>query len=142
MASGIYGSFWDDVFKGNVDMDTDTFYVMAMTATYSENFDTHNRRDDITNEVSGTGYAAGGNSVTITLNAYDTVNNRYEITLGGTTWPSSTLSSVQKFAYYKRRGGASSADELIALIDNGAGVTTSNGTLTLNASTLRVTNPA
>lgn len=137
MASGIYGSFIRDVFNGDITCDTDTFYVMALGASYAEDFDTHNRRDDLTNEVSGTGYTAGGQSVTVTVNAYDAANNRLEITLGGTSWTSSTISGAQKFAYYKRRGGASSADELVALIDNGSPVSTTNGTLQLNASTIR-----
>lgn len=140
MSSVIYHSFISDVLKGNIDVDSDTFYVMASTNSYTENKDTHDRRDDVTNEISGTGYTAGGNSVTVTVNAIDTTNDRVEITLGGTTWPSSTLTGVRKFAYYKRRGGASSADELVACIDNGSDVATSSGTLTLNASTIRFQN--
>lgn len=140
MASVIYHSFISDVLKGNVDCDTDTFYVMAATSSYTENKDTHDRRDDVTNEISGTGYTSGGTSVTVTVNAIDTTNDRVEITLGGATWASSTLTGVRKFIYYKRRGGASSADELVACIDNGSDVATSSGTLTLNSSTIRFQN--
>jgi len=83
MASGIYGAALNNIVRGNVDLDTDTFYVMLTTSGYTEDFDTHDFRNDVTNEVSGTGYAAGGQAVTVTVNAYDTVNNRLEITLGG-----------------------------------------------------------
>jgi hypothetical protein len=139
MASGIYGSFHNDVYKGNIDCDTDTFYVMLVTSTYTADFDTHNRRDDVTNEVSGTGYTAGGQSVTVTVNAYDTTNNRQEITLGGGTWTTSTI-TARGAAYYKRRGGASTADELVAFNDFGSDVVSAAGTFTLNASTLRIAN--
>jgi hypothetical protein len=139
MASVIYHSFISDVLKGNIDCDTDTFKVMACTSSYTENKDTHDRRDDVTNEITGTGYTAGGNTCTVTVNAIDTTNDRIELTLGGTTWPSSTL-TARKFIVYKSRGGASSADELVACIDNGSDVTTSSGTLTLNASTVRFQN--
>lgn len=140
MATFIYNSFWNDLARGNIDLDTDTFWVMATTATYAENKDTHTKRSDVTNEITGTGYTAGGQAVTVTVNAVDTANDRQDITLGGASWTSSTLSNVQKFIYYKRRGGAATADELIAIIDNGTGVSTSSGTLTLTASTLRIQN--
>jgi len=138
MASLIYNSFLDDVFKGNIDCDTDTFYVILTTSTYTENKDTHDRRDDVTNEVSGTGYTAGGNAATVTVTK-DTVNDRVDISLGGTTWASSTI-TARKAVYYKRRGGAASADELVAVNDFGSDVTTASGTFTLSASTVRIQN--
>lgn len=138
MASIIYTSVLRDMANGSVDIDTDTFKVMALGAAYTESKN-HTKRSDLTNEVSGTGYTAGGNTVALSI-TLDTVNNRVDITLTGTTWPSSTISGAQKFAYYKSRGGAASADELVALIDNGTPVSTSSGTLTLTASTLRQQN--
>jgi hypothetical protein len=78
--------------------------------------------------------------VTVTVSAVDTANDRQEITLGGATWSSSTISSAQKFVYYKRRGGAATADEIIAVIDNNTPVSTSGTALQLTASTLRIQN--
>lgn len=138
MASLIYNSFWEDLARGAIDLDTDTFKVLATTSTYTENKDTHTKRSDVTNEITGTGYTAGGNTITFTITK-DTANDRLDVTLTGTTWPSSTL-TARKFVYYKSRGGASSADELIAVVDNGSDVSTVSGTLTLNNSTLRVQN--
>lgn len=137
MASLIYMSCPDDAFRGNIDFDTDTFYVMLLTSTYAANQDTHAKRSDLTNEVSGTGYTAGGNAVTVTVTK-DTANNRVDVSLGGTTWPTSTI-TARYAAYYKRRGGAASADELIALNDFGADVSSVGATFTLNASTARLT---
>lgn len=139
MASLIYNSLLFDEAKGSVDFDTDTFKVMLTTSSYTENKDTHSKRSDVTNEVSGSGYTAGGNSATVTVGAVDTTNDRVEITLGGTTWPSSTI-TARKAVYYKSRGGASSADELVAVVDFGSDVTTVSGTFTLTASTLRKQN--
>lgn len=136
MASLLYLNGLENLLTGQIDADTDTFKVMACSSSYAENGDTHDFRDDVTNEVTGTGYTAGGNAVTVSV-SIDTVNNRVEINLGGTTWTSSTITGAQKFVYYKSRGGLASADELVAVIDNGSGVNTSAGTLTLNASTLR-----
>lgn len=138
MASLIFNSFLDDVFKGNIDCDTDTFYALLTTSSYTEDKDAHDRRDDVTNEVSGTGYTAGGNVVTVTVTK-DTVNDRIDVSLGGTTWTTSTITG-RKAVYYKRRGGAASADELVAVNDFGSDVITSAGTFTLNASTVRIQN--
>ncbi len=139
MPSLNYNSAIRDIATGAIDFDTDTFWVMLVTSGYSENKDTHTKRSDITNEVSGAGYTAGGQAVTVTVNAIDTVNDRVDVTLGGATWPSSTI-TARKAVYYKRRGGAATADELIAVNDFGADVVSSSGTFTLNASTFRIQN--
>jgi hypothetical protein len=139
MASLIYNSFWEDLARGAIDLDTDTFKVLLTTSSYSENKDTDLKRSAVTNEVAnGNGYTTGGNSATITVTK-DTANDRLDVTLGGTTWPASTI-TARKAVYYKSRGGASSADELVAVIDFGADVSTTNGTLTLTASTIRIQN--
>lgn len=139
MASLIFNSALRDEAIGSIDFDTDTFKVMLTTSAYTENKDTHAKRSDVTNEITGTGYTAGGNTVTVTVGAVDTANDRVDITLGGTTWPASTL-TARKAVYYKSRGGAASADELIAVVDFGSDVVTASGTLTLTASTLRKQN--
>jgi hypothetical protein len=138
MASLIFNRGLEQWAKGTIDFDTDTFKVLLTTSAYAENKDTHDFRDDVTNEVVGTGYSAGGNTVTVAP-TLDTANDRIDISLGGTTWASSTI-TARKAVYYKSRGGAASADEIIAVIDFGADVSTTNGTFTLTASTLRVQN--
>lgn len=137
MASIIYMSFPYDVYRGNIDCDTDTFYVMLATATYSPNQDVHDRRDDITNEVSGTGYTAGGQAATVTV-SLDTANNRVDVNLGGATWTTATI-TARYAIYYKRRGGAASADELVAVVDFGSDVTATAANFVLSASILRTT---
>ncbi len=138
MASGIYNSYVRDLATGVVDMDTDTFYVLLTTSTYTENFATHDKRDDVTNEVTGTGYTAGGTAATCSV-AIDTGNSpdRIAITLGAASWASSTI-TARKAVYYKRRGGAASADELVACIDFGSDVVSTAGTFSLTASTIYI----
>lgn len=50
-------------FTAFVDHDADTFKVSIHTVTYSPNRATHQYHDDLTNEVTGTNYTAGGNEV-------------------------------------------------------------------------------
>lgn len=139
MASTSFDSFLYDLATGAIDLDTDTIKVMLVTSAYTENMATHTKRSNVTGEVSGTGYTAGGNTVTVTVTK-DTMNHRITVSLGGTTWPASTI-TARKAVYYKSRGGASSADELIAVNDRGSDVVTSAGTFTLNASTIQINTP-
>lgn len=139
MASLVYNSFWNDLFKGNIDLDTDTFYVMLVTSGYTENKDTHTKRSDVTNEVTGTGYSAGGIPVSVTVSAVDTANDRQEAVFAQVTWASSTI-TARKAVVYKRRGGLASADELVFVNDFGSDVSTTGGTFTLNSSTVRLQN--
>lgn len=139
MASLIFNRGLEMLARGGIDFDTDSFKVMLTTSAYAENKDTHDFRDDVTNEVTGTGYTAGGNTVAVTV-VLDAVNDRIDIAFGGITWPASTI-TARKAVYYKSRGGAASADELIAVVDFIFDVATVGGTLTLQGSTLRFINP-
>lgn len=139
MASVIYSSFLRDLVTGAVDADTDTFKAMLTTSTYTESKSGHSKRSSVTNEVTGTGYTAGGAACTVTVSAVDTVNNRFTITLGAVSWASSTI-TARKLVVYKSRGGASTADELVACVDFGADVTSAANTLTVAASTITIQN--
>ena len=139
MASVIYDSFFDDLSKGNIDLDTDTFKSMLVTATYAENKKTHTRRSDVTNEVAATGgYSAGGSAVTFTVTK-DATNDRQNATYSNQVYSSSTI-TARKQVVYKSRGGASSADELVCVNDFGSDVITTGGTFTVNGSTIRIQN--
>lgn len=137
-ASLVYNSFLDDVFAGAI-VKTDTIKCMLTTSAYTENKDTHTKRSDITNEVTGTGYTAGGAATTFTVTK-DTANDRITITVGAQTYASSTI-TARKQVCYKSRGGASSADELLLVNDLGSDVVSTAGTFTVNASTIHFNTP-
>lgn len=138
MASLIYNSAVDDMARGAIDFDTDTFKVLLVTSSYSPNKDTHDRRDDITNEVTGTGYSTGGVTSACTVTK-DTANDKVTLQFASVSWASSTI-TARAAVIYKSRGGASSADELIAYNDFGADVSTTAGTFTVAASTITLQN--
>ena len=139
MASLVYNSAVDDMAKGAIDFDTDTFKAMLVTSSYTPNKDTHDKRDDITNEVAASGgYTAGGAACTVTVTK-DTANDKVTISLGAVSWASSTITAAG-CVYYKARGGASSADELVAYNDFGGNVSTTGGTFSIAASTITLQN--
>ena len=139
MASLIFNNAIFNNVKGNIDFDSDTFKVMLVTSAYTPDKDTHAFRSSVTNEVVGTGYTAGGNASIFTVAAIDTTNDRIEVTLGGSAWATSTITAAAAVVY-KSRGGASSADELVAYIDFGGNVSSVGGTFTLTDSLLRYQN--
>jgi hypothetical protein len=139
MASLIYNSALYDMARALVDFDSDTFKVLLTTSIYTENKRTHAKRSDITNEVAGAGYTAGGAAATITV-TLDNANDRIDIALGAASWPAATI-TARKAVYYKARGGAASADEIVGVIDFVTDVTSTAGTYSLSASTLRLSNP-
>jgi hypothetical protein len=138
MASLIYNHAIKFANTGTIDFDSDTFKCMLVTSSYTPDKDAHDFRNDVTNEVSGTGYTAGGAAVTITVTP-DDANDRLNITLGGFSLPTSTI-TARGAVYYKSRGGASSADELVAYIDFGSNQSSTGGTFALADSTLRYQN--
>lgn len=138
MADLIYNSAPDDMARGAIDFDTDTFKIMLVTSSYTPNKDTHDRRDDVTNEVTGTGYSTGGSTIACTVTK-DTANDKVTLQFASTSWASSTI-TARAAVVYKSRGGASSADELVFYNDFDADVSTTNGTFTVAASTITLQN--
>lgn len=111
----IYDSYFKDLGDGVFTMGTDTFKIMLVTSSYTYDA-THNRRDDITNEVTGTGYTAGGETLGTVTYTNDASNNRSLWDFADPTWASSTI-TARGAVIYKSNGGASSADELVLFID-------------------------
>lgn len=129
MADKLFLSCLDDVARGNIDFDTDSFKVMLCTSSFSPNSTTMLKRSDITNEVVGTGYTAGGTATTVTVTK-DTGNNRINITFSNPSWTTATI-TAQWAVIYKSRGGAASADELVSASDFGSSASSTGGTFTV-----------
>jgi hypothetical protein len=127
MASALYNSFKRDIMNGAIDLDTDTIHVALVTSTYTQDIDAHTKFSDITNEVSGTGYTAGGAALASKVVSVDNTNDRGSFDAADSSWTSSSI-TARAAIIYKKRGGAASADELIAYIDFGANKTSDGGT--------------
>jgi hypothetical protein len=139
MASFIYNSCIDDMARGAIDFDTDDFMLMLVTSSYTANKDTHDKRDDVTNEVAnGNGYTTGGDTTVCTVTK-DTGNDKVTLAFSAVSWPTSTISAAGG-VIYKSRGGASSADELVAFIDFGGTVSSTSATFSVGASTITLQN--
>jgi hypothetical protein len=140
MASIVFSSFPLDVFNGNCNT-THTFKAMLTTSAYTEDRNAHTKRSSITNEVTGTGYTAGGVTVTMT-GTLDTASTppKLTVTTGAAVWPASTI-TAQKLVIYRARGGAASVDELVCCVDNGTDLVSNASTMTWAARTWEIPLP-
>lgn len=138
MPSIVYDSMVDDMARGTIGFITDSFKVMLVDATYTPDKAVHVRRSDVTGEVAGVGYTAGGAGVTVTVGT-DLALNRTDIELGAAQWPSATITAAGA-VYYDSRGGPPEDDELVAYIAFGGDVVSVGGLFALELSTVRIQN--
>jgi hypothetical protein len=139
MASVVFDSFIADVFAGNCNT-THSYKAMLVTSAYTEDRAAHSKRSSVSNEVTGTGYTAGGATVALTASV-NTSTHKLTLAIGAVSWPNSSI-TARKLVIYRARGGASSVDELVACVDNGADLVSSSSTMTWNASTWEIPLPA
>ena len=136
MASANFTNLPRALAKGDIDFDTNTFKVLLVTSLPSEaNLDAWANRSDVTGEVTGTGYTAGGIAQAFTLDAIDTTNNRQSITYTNITngWTSATFSAVGAIIY--KNTGTSTTDTLLHLVDFGGTVSCTAGNFSITYST-------
>jgi hypothetical protein len=142
MASILPYSLGEDLARGNVDFDTHSFKIMLLTTSYSPS-QAHDRRNDVeANEVSGTGYTAGGKDLTVA--SVIRTSGSTAVTFTTTTvWDAPVSGFTARYAaIYRATGGASSTDPLVAIIDAGAGYTANGQSFAVNITTpLTITVP-
>lgn len=135
-ASGLYGLTLEKMLidTAGQSLEAETHNGMLVLDAYTPNFDTHDFRNDVTNEITGTGYTAGGVTLAGVSVTYDSASNEARILWNDASWTSASF-TARYAVIYKSRGGASSADEVVAYIDLDADQTVSSGTFTLDFTT-------
>lgn len=126
MANAIFNSFKRDIANGSINLATDAVKIMLVGSAYTPNIDTHAKRSDVTNEVSGAGYTAGGVALVNKAVTMNTTSDKGVFDADDITLSNATI-TARGAVLYKARGGASSADELIAYLDFGADITSTAG---------------
>jgi hypothetical protein len=127
----LYGLWLKNQLGGSnaIDWDTDTIKVALTTSSYTPDQDAHDFFNDVTNEVTGTGYTAGGTTITASAPTYDGTSDQIRLDATDASWTSSTI-TARRAVIYKSTGTASTSP-LIAWVDFGADVSTTNGTFTI-----------
>jgi hypothetical protein len=122
-----------DMVSGNIDFGADSFKLMLVTSSYAPSKDGHTRRSDISNEVLGAGYVAGGAAITPTV-SQDLGLDQTKIAWSDVAWASSSI-TARGGVVYKSRGGLPEDDELVGYLDFGGDVSSTNGTFTVTVLT-------
>lgn len=129
MADVIYNGFKAKIMNGSIDLDTDTIKVALVTSTYTPNIDTHVFFSDVTNEVSGTGYTAGGATLAGAAVTQDNTNDKGVFDANDVSWTTATI-TARGAVLYKSTGTASTSP-LIAYVDFTTDKTSTAGTFTI-----------
>lgn len=118
MTAKLYGDFLVSMAKGYHDLSTDSIKGMLCTSTYSPDQDTHDFKDDVTNEVTGTNYTAGGKALSNISISYNSTSNQMEMAANDLEWADSTISSARYLVLYNDSTGATDdAKRLIGYVN-------------------------
>lgn len=135
MASFWYASCVEDALAGRISFDGDKFGVMLVGAGYKADRLLHSKRSSVApHEIKGEGYVAGGAEVKVALQRQGAL---VSVALGAAQWKEASI-SARGAVYFKRRGGEVSNDELVAFIDFGRDVASTDAPFDLTASSYRI----
>jgi hypothetical protein len=129
MASLIFNDTKESLMKGLIDLSSDTIKIALVTSSYTPDQDAHDFFDDVTNEVVGTGYTAGGATLASKTVTQDNTNNWAVFDAADPSWAASTL--VARGAVIYKSTGTASTSRLVCYIDFGQDYTSSSGTLSI-----------
>lgn len=131
MPSKLYGQFLSQALNKEIDWDTDTIKVALLTNSYTPDQDAHNYFDDVVaNEVTGTGYTQGGNTLANKTNSYNSSTNVITLDADDTTWSSSTI-TARYAVVYDASPATNATRPLIGYVDFGSDQSSSNGNFTI-----------
>jgi hypothetical protein len=129
MADVIYNSYKTDILAGNIDHDADTIKVALVTSSYTPDQDAHDFFNDVTNEVTGTGYTAGGATLASKTVTQDNTDNEGVFDAADVTWSTSTITARAAVLY--KSTGTDSTSNLMVYFDFGSDQSSSAGDFTL-----------
>lgn len=124
MASGIYNRFKANLMNKEVDLEGDTIDVMLLDDSHSFTA-THNVIGDVdTNEITGTGYTAGGETLG-TKSVTQAATTKWDA--ADVEWAGATFTAYHAVIY----DNTVATDDLICSIDFGGAKAVSGGTFTI-----------
>ena len=126
-----YGKVFEKAFNKEIDFNSDTIKVMLVTSAYTFDQDVHDYKDDITSEVAGTGYTAGGATLANPSLTYTGATNKLKLDGDDVSWPASTI-TARGAVVYDSTPATDATRPVICFIDFGADVSTTNGTVLIS----------
>jgi len=135
-----YAKAFISLADAEIDYLADTMRVALATSDYTPDQDAHDYFDDVTNEVTGTGYVADGDQLTTPVNT--NTLNVVKFDADDTSWTTSTITA--RYAIVYKDTGTPSDSPLMCWVDFGADVSSSAGTfqITWDAAGIMTVTPA
>jgi hypothetical protein len=125
-----YGKFFLSLANKEIDLDSDTLKVMLCTSAYTPDQDAHRYKSDVTNEITGTGYTAGGATLSSVQVAYTGASNLVSLDSADAQWTSATF-TARVAVLYDATPASDSTRPLIGYILFDADIPVTNSTFTL-----------
>ena len=94
-----YGKFFLSLANKEIDMDSDAIKVMLCTSSYTPDQDAHQYKSSVTNEITGTGYTAGGVTLSSAAVTYTGASNLWAFDAADAQWTSATFTARVAVVY-------------------------------------------
>jgi hypothetical protein len=133
MANLLYNSCLHDEARGLIDFDTGAFYVMLVGAAYVPDIDAHLDKADVTSEVTGTGYTAGGKVVAVTVTK-STATDSVVVEFESASWADAGFGAAG--AVYYQLATPLADSRLVGYVGFGGTITATGGTFSVAPVTL------
>jgi hypothetical protein len=124
-----YSNAFLKAFNKEIDWGTDTIKVMLCTSTNTPHQDNHTYKTSVTNEVTGTGYTAGGATLASKTNTYSTTTNIITFDAADVTWATSTITA--RYAVIYGSTGTDATSPLLGYVDFGSDVPSVGGSFVI-----------
>jgi hypothetical protein len=112
-----------------IDWVTDTIKTALTTSSHTLDQDAHDFFTDLTNEVAGTGYTAGGVTLAGKTLTYDTASDEARLDANDAAWTTATFTARHAHTYKDTGSGATS--HLMSYVDFEGNETVTAGTFTI-----------
>jgi len=119
--SHFYAGFFKSLANKEINLTSDTLKVLLCESAYTPDQDNHRYKSDLSHEVTGTGYTAGGATVASVAVSYDAGTKRVSFTGAAASWPSSTI--LARYAIlYDSTPSTDATRPLIGYVDFGGDI--------------------
>lgn len=130
-----FGPFFQSVMNKEIDLDSDTIKLSLHTNSMTPDQDTWRYKSSLTNECAGSGYTAGGATVTGMTVSYNSGTNVCSFDANDVSWNAITLTGGNAPRYavlYDSSSGSDATRPLIGYVDfGGTDYAPNGGTLTV-----------
>lgn len=129
VSSKLYGLSFESLVEGKINYLGHRVKAMLCTSSYAPNQNTHKFKNQVTNEVVGTGYTAGGVELAGKTVTYTAGTKTLVLDAADTQWPDSSLTG-RYLVLYDDDAATDATKPLIGYVDFGADVSTTSGVFT------------